>query len=94
MNNVLWFMLEPETKIPTVQHEEPVQYDEQNYNQEPVQYDEQNYQQEDEQQAVDQQPYSGEQQGTVTVRALYDYQAGENDFGHKIIILELVPCIV
>ena len=50
---------EPTTTIPAVQHQEPVQYDEQV-----------------EQLPDDQDQKTGEQQGLVTCRALYDYQAG------------------
>ncbi|XP_052099389.1 drebrin-like protein B isoform X2 [Mytilus californianus] len=59
---------EPETTIPAVQHEETVQYDEQNYQQE--------------EQPTEDQQYTGAPVvtpgGTVTVTALYDYQATDD----------------
>ncbi|CAC5376720.1 DBNL [Mytilus coruscus] len=59
---------EPETTIPAVQHEETVQYDEQNYQQE--------------EQPTEDQQYTGAPEGTpggtVTVTALYDYQASDD----------------
>ncbi|CAG2256406.1 ABP1 [Mytilus edulis] len=59
---------EPETSIPAVQHEETVQYDEQNYQQE--------------EQPTDDQQYTGAPAGTpggtATVTALYDYQATDD----------------